>query len=153
MTASRSDGQEPLMKRIVTLLVSGGLLGCALVLGPAADAATTPAIDAHATGWSHMVRSPGDIEIGQGGAPFIKRLTWQQWRATYANGTGKLYVQHNPNCQPSYLCPYDVYNVELYLHRVITHRGTAVFSRMRWTYGRAAHVLYLRLTGAGTWTY
>jgi hypothetical protein len=153
MTASRYDGQEPLMKQIFTLLLGAGLLGSALWLGPAADAATTPVIDGHATGWSHMVQSPADIEIGQGGAPFIKRLTWQQWRATYANGTGKLYVQHNPNCQPSYLCRYDMYNVKVHLHRVITHRGTAVFSRMRWTYGRAAHVLYLRLTDAGTWTY
>jgi hypothetical protein len=100
-----------------------------------------------------MVRSPADIEIGNGGAPFIKRVSWQHWRATYANGTGKLYVQHNPNCQPSYLCRYDVYNVKVYLHRVITHRGTAVISRMRWTYGRAAHVLYLRLTSSGTWNY
>lgn len=48
--------------------------------------------------WSHMVRSPAGIEIGDGGAPFIKRLSWQQWRATYANGTGKLHVQHNPSC-------------------------------------------------------
>ena len=93
-----------------------------------------------------MVRSPAGIEIGDGGAPFIKRLSWQQWRATYANGTGKLHVQHNPSCQPSYLCRYDVCHVKVHLHRVITDRGTAVFSRMRWTYGRAAHVLYLRVT-------
>jgi hypothetical protein len=142
------------MKRIIVLLLGAVLLlGSTLWVAAAADAATTPVMDAHATGWSHMVRSPADIEIGNGGAPFIKRVSWQQWRATYANGTGKLYVQHNPNCQPSYLCRYDVYNVKVYLHRVITHRGTAVISRMRWTYGRAAHVLYLRLTNAGTWTY
>ena len=141
------------MKQIITLLLSAGLLGSALWLSPTADAATTPVVDAHATGWSHMVRSPGGIEIGQGGAPFLKRLTWQQWHASYANGTGKLLVQHNPHCQPSYLCRYDVYNAKVYLHRVITHRGTAVFGRMRWTYGRAGHVLYLRLTSTGTWTY
>ena len=140
------------MRRIVTLLLSAGLLGSALWLSPAADAAATPVMDAHATGWSHMVRSPAHVEIGQGGAPFMKRLTWQ-WHAAYANGTGKLYVQHNPNCQPSYLCRYDVYNVKVYLHRVITHRGVAVFSRMRWTYGRAGHVLFLRLTRVGNWTY
>jgi hypothetical protein len=36
-------------------------------------------MDAHTTGWSRMVRSPADIEIGQGGAPFLVGLTWQQW--------------------------------------------------------------------------
>lgn len=142
------------MKRIITLLLSAGLLGSALSLSPAVyAAATTPVMDAHTTGWSHLVRSPARIEIGLGGAPFIKRLTWQQWHASYANGTGKLYVQHNPRCQPSYLCRDDVYNVKVYLHAVITHRSTAVFSRMRWTYGRAGHVLYLRLTRAGNWAY
>lgn len=141
------------MKRIATLLLGAVLLGSTLLLGAAADAATTPVMDAHATGWSHLVRTPVHIEIGNGGSPFIKHMSWQQWRATYANGTGKLYVQHNPNCQPSYLCRYDVYNVRVHLHRVITHRGVAVFSRMRWTYGRAAHVLYLRLTGTGLWNY
>jgi hypothetical protein len=140
------------MKRIIMLLLGAVLLGT-LWLDAAADAAATPVMDAHATGWSRMARSPADIELGNGGSPFINRLSWQQWRGTYANGTGKLYVQHNPNCQPSYLCRDDVYNVKVYLHRVITHRGTAVFSRMRWTYGRAAHVLYLRLTNAGSWTY
>jgi hypothetical protein len=140
------------MKRIVILLLSAGLLSSALWLSPAADAAATPVVDAHATGWSHLVRSPAQVEIGLGGAPFMKRLTWQ-WRAAHARGTGKLYVQHNPNCQPSYRCRYDVYNVKVYLHRVITHRGVSVFSRMRWTYGRAGHVLFLRLTRAGNWTY
>ena len=134
------------MKRIIILLLGAVLLGSTLWLDTAADAAATPVVDAHAAGWSHMVRSPAGIEIGDGGAPFIKRLSWQQWRATHSNGTGKLHVQHNPSCQPSYLCRYDVYHVKVHLHRVITHRGTAVFSRMRWTYGRAAHVLYLRLT-------
>ena len=43
------------MKRIVTLLLSAGLLSSALWLSPAADAAATPVMDAHATGWSHMV--------------------------------------------------------------------------------------------------
>jgi hypothetical protein len=141
------------MKQIITMLLGAVLLGGTLWLNSAADAATTPVMDAHAAGWSHLVRSPADIEIGQGGSPFIKRLSWQQWRAAYANGTGKLYVQHNPNCQPSYLCKYDEYNVRVYLHQVITHRGAAVFSRMRWTYGRAGHVLYLRLTSTGYWTY
>jgi hypothetical protein len=28
-----------------------------------------------------------------------------------------------------------------------------VFSRMRWTYGHAAHVLFLRLTSTGFWDY
>jgi len=84
---------------------------------------TTPVMNAHATGWSQMVRSPADIEIGQGGSPFLTGLTWQQWRATYSNGTGKLHELHNPNCHPVPLCPYDVYNVKVYLHRVITHRG------------------------------
>jgi hypothetical protein len=106
------------MNRIIILLLGAVLLlGSTVWLGTVADAATTPVMDAHASGWSHMVRSPADIEIGNGGSPFIKRLSWQQWRATYANGTGKLYVQHNPNCQPSYLCRYDVYNVKVYLHR------------------------------------
>src|ERR1039457_5279755 len=141
------------MKRIIILLVGAVLLGSPLGLDPAADAATTPVMDAHAAGWSHMVRSPADIEIGNGGAPLIKRLSWQQWRQTYENGAGQLHEQHNPTCQPSYLCRYDVYNVKVYLHRVITQRGTAVFSRMRWTYGRAAHVPYLRLTSTGSWTY
>ena len=81
MTAS-PHGQEALMKQIITLLLSAGLLGSALWLSPAAAALA-----------------------------------------------------------------------KVYLHRVITHRGTAVFGRMRWTYGRAGHVLYLRLTSTGTWTY
>ena len=55
------------MKQIITLLLSAGLLSSALWLSPAAYAATAPVMDAHATGWSHMVRSPVDIEIGQGG--------------------------------------------------------------------------------------
>jgi hypothetical protein len=141
------------MKRIIAPLAGAALLGSTLLPGPTAAAATTPVMDAHVTGWSSLVRSPADIETGNGGSPFIKRLTWQQWRAGYANGTGKLYVQQNPNCAPGYLCRYDEYNVRVYLHRVITHRGAAVFSRMRWTYGRAAHVLYLRLTSTGYWTY
>jgi hypothetical protein len=63
-----------------------------------------------------MVRSPADIEIGQGGAPFLTGLTWQQWSGTYGNGTGKLHELRNPNCHPAPLCPYDVYNVKIYLH-------------------------------------
>jgi hypothetical protein len=141
------------MKRIVTLLAGAALLGGTLWLGPVADAASTPVMDAHVTGWSHPVRSPAAIEIGQGGSPFLTRLTWQRWRPTYASGTGKLHILHNPTCAPIYLCRYDVYNVTVYLHRVITHRGAAVFSRMRWTYGRARHVLYLRLTSTGYWDY
>ena len=42
MTISRYDGQEALMKQIMTLLLGAGLLGGALWLGPAADAVTTP---------------------------------------------------------------------------------------------------------------
>ena len=141
------------MRRIVTLMLAAALLGSTMWLGPAADAAPTPVMDAHATGWSHLVRSPPDIEIGQGGSPFITRLTWHRWRATYATATGLLHVLRNPHCQPSYRCRYDTYRVRVYLRRVITHRGQAVFTRMRWTYGRAAHVLRLTLTGTGYWTY
>ena len=104
----------------------------------------------------HLAAHGGvEDERGEGGGENGENVcvTWQQWQATYANGTGKLLVQHNPHCQPSYLCRYDVYNAKVYLHRVITHRGTAVFGRMRWTYGRAGHVLHLRLTRTGTWTY
>ena len=36
------------MKQIITLLLGAGLLGSALWLAPAADAATTPVVDAHA---------------------------------------------------------------------------------------------------------
>jgi hypothetical protein len=146
-------GKRLIRNRVATLCLSAVLLGGSLWLSPAAGSVTTPVMDAHTTGWSHMVRSPADIEIGQGGAPFLTGLTWQQWSGTYGNGTGKLHELHNPNCHPAPLCPYDVYNVKIYLHQVITHRGTALFSRMRWTYGRAAHVLYLRLTSTGFWDY
>lgn len=137
---------------ITAAATSAALLGT-LGLSTGASAAVTPVMDAHVTGWTHMVRTPASIEIGQGGAPFITRLTWQHWGGTWAGGTGKLYVQRNPNCTPSYLCPYATWNVKVWLHRVITHRGTAVFSRMRWTYGRAGHVLRLGLTRHGLWNY
>ena len=51
--------------------------------------------------------------------------------------------------QPTYQCRYDTYNVKVWLHRVVTHRGAEVFTRMRWTYGRAGHVLRLRVTRGG----
>jgi hypothetical protein len=139
--------------RAITLCLSVVLLGGSLWLTPPAGSVITPAMDAHTTGWSRLVRSPADIEIGQGAAPFLVGLTWQRWSGTYGNGTGKLHELRNPNCHPAPLCPYDVYNVKVYLHQVITHRGAAVFSRMRWTYGHAAHVLFLRLTSTGFWDY
>ena len=137
---------------ITAAAASAALLGT-LALSPGASAAVTPVMDAHVTGWTHMARTPAGIEIGQGGAPFITRLTWQHWGADTADGTGKLYVQHNPRCEPSYLCRNDEYNVKVWLHRVITHRGSAVFSRMRWTYGRAGHVWRLWVRRGGFWTY
>ena len=137
---------------ITAAAATATLLGT-LGLSTGASAAVTPVMDAHDNGWSHMVRSPHMVNIGNGGAPFITRLTWQHWGGAGADGTGKLYVQHNPRCEPTYRCRNDVYNVRVWMHRVITHRGSEVFSRMRWTYGRAGHVLRLRVTRIGDWDY
>ena len=138
---------------ITAAATSAALLGT-LGLSTGASAAVTPVMNAHDTpGWTHMVRSPASIYIGQGGSPFLTRLTWTRWGAATADGTGKLHMQRNPDCTPSYLCPYATWNVKVRMRRVITHRGHEVFSRMRWTYGRAGHVWRLRMTRRGYWDY
>jgi hypothetical protein len=137
----------------ITAAATTAALAGTLALSPAASAAVTPVIDANATGWSHMTRQPAAIYIGNGGSPGVVHLSWQHWDGTWAGGTGKLIIMHNPHCTPTYQCRYDTYNVKVWLHRVITHRGVPVYSRMRWTYGRARHVLWLRLTRTGFWTY
>lgn len=139
------------MRLMITAATASAALAATLALTPA-SAAVTPVMDAHATGWAHMVRSPASITIGMGGAPGVVHLKWQHW-GTWAGGTGKLIIMHNPACTPTYQCRYDTYNVKVWLHRVITHRGAKVFTRMRWTYGRAGHVLRLRVTRGGDWTY
>lgn len=138
-----------LTRTITAAAASLALLGT-LGLSTTAGAAVTPVMDAHETGWAHTVRTPGDVEIGQGGSPYLAHLTWQHWDGTWAGATGRLYVQ-NPHCTPSYLCPYHSYNVKVWLHGVIRHRGSAVFSRMRWTYG--GHVLRLWVGRGGLWDY
>lgn len=139
-----------LLAALAATIAAAAVIAGALVSPGLASASVTPGMDAHATGWLHPARSPADIEIGEGGSPYLTRLVWVQWGGSSAYGTGKLHVM-NPDCTPTYLCKYHTYSARVWLHRVITHRGVLVFSRMRWIYGRAGHVQRLWLAG-GWWT-
>lgn len=142
------------MTKIATAVAAAAtvLLGAVLWLAPAASAAVTPVMpDAHASGWTHMVRLPAHVEIGEGGSPYLTNLVWQYWDGTSAYATGWVNVM-NPRCTPTYRCQYHPYSVKVWLHRVTMHHGRAVFSRMRWTYDRRdPRVMRFRLA-RGWWT-
>lgn len=139
-----------IIRKLAKFALPAAVLAALLGTTVPASAATTPVVPAANTGWSGMVRTPARFYIGNGGSPYMTRLTWPQWAAGYANGTGQLWLQ-SPTCTPTYLCPAHEYNVRVYLHRVITHNGVPVFSRMRWDYGRVHHIAYLYLDARGYW--
>jgi|SRR6266704_774020 len=136
--------------RLRKFILSGVGVLSALLMALAAVAVSTPAASAGTrplpviynqnNGWNNAHVRPHAIYVGNGGAPFIRRMHWTHWSPFTAAGHGRLHEQ-KPGCtRPSYLCPYMSHRVRVYLHRVRTHLGAGYFSRMRWiSHGQRYH--------------
>ena len=129
---------------------SGGATG-----GVSAVAATRPVVFNYAEGWHHGRVEPHAIYIGNGGAPFVKRLAWSHWNSTSAYAAGIMERQYGSctRVKPSYQCPYHRFGAGVALSRVETHNGVRYFSRMRWSWHTRAgahRITYWRLA-RGFW--
>jgi hypothetical protein len=104
-------------------------------------------VQANLTGWAGMSVKPRNIYFGQGGAPYITNLAWSYWHnGANARAAGRLHVQANPKCHPSYRCPYTTRYVSVYLDTMKTHGSLHYFYNMavRFYHAGAWH----RLVGA-----
>jgi hypothetical protein len=121
------------VKAIRKILAEAAVLGLALSVPAvgAASASTAPVIyDAHNDGdWQPYVQ-PGGIFFGNGGAPFLTGLHWSSWGVNGGWATGKLHMQAQPRCTPSYKCPYVTRWAGVYLSTVRLHGGTRYYARM-----------------------
>jgi hypothetical protein len=108
------------------------------VTAPAA--VTRPVLYNYAAGWQHGRVEPHVIYVGNGGAPFTRRLIWSHWNGTSAYATGIMERQFTSctSVKPSAQCAYHPYRAEVTLSRPETHNGVRYFSRMRWSWRTGA---------------
>lgn len=123
--------------------------------GVSAAAATQPVVFNYAEGWQHGRVRPRAIYIGNGGAPYVIRLSWSHWNGTSAYASGFLERQY-ASClasKPAFKCPEHRYGVGVRLTRVATHDGVRYFSRMRWSWHTrsGAHRFTYWRTARGFW--
>jgi hypothetical protein len=142
---------------VIVMAVDGGSGA-----GPAASTATgasatsppavLPVVYSQVEGWHGGQIRPAVAYVGEGGAPYVKALTWSSWTASGARAAGYLQLQR-PGCtRPAYQCPYQRFRVQVQLSRVQTHDGTPYYSRMQWTYTRNHVRQVVRWqTAAGFW--
>jgi hypothetical protein len=129
--------------RYLVRLSTAALVGlvASLVTFTAAPAAVTalPKIQAYnITGWSGMVKRPGHITIGQGGAPEVYRLSWSRWTASSGKATGKIelfWCAVFANCKPT------VHNVTVWANTPRTHAGQS--------YPHFSHLVYQYVNAKG----
>jgi hypothetical protein len=118
------------------LLAGAVLAALALSVSAATPAmASTPVTKVQALkmfGWNGMSVKPADFYFGNGGAPYITNVKWNYWRngANAYAATATLYQQANPNCSPSYKCPYTHEHATVYLYTVKVHGSLHYFYNM-----------------------
>lgn len=136
-----------------TALVFAGAAGAA----PASPAPGTPLVSAKDTGWQGLAYRPGAIYVGNGGSPFVSKLSWSSpgtWTTSSATTRTGDITQYWPQPGvPSYQWPSTTRAASVYLHDPLTHSGQPYFAKMRWNWTNAhgvAKVAYW-LTSGGFW--
>jgi hypothetical protein len=123
-----------IVKAASALILALGLSATGALATGTANASTLPVVQAINNGWSGMTIRPGAIYVGNGGAPFVRRLTWSSWGGSTAHASGQL-VQQDSNCTlPSYRCPVSKRAATVYLQYVRYHNGSPYFKKMRWNW-------------------
>jgi len=117
-------------KLLAAAAILGMTLSWAVTSERSADADTIPVVyAAHNDMWDTSVK-PGIFAFGNGNAPHFTGLKWKSWGPGSAWATGKLWLQENPRCSPSYKCPESSRWVGVYLNTIRLHAGTRYYARM-----------------------
>jgi hypothetical protein len=120
--------------------------------GAGSSPAALPVVYSRVAGWHDGQVRPPVIYVGEGGAPYVKALTWPSWTAAGARADGELHMQ-KPGCAlPTSQCPYQRFGVKVQLSRVQSRDGVRYYARMRWTYteDHVRHVIRWTISG-GYW--
>jgi len=149
-----AHGRREASRRRTVILAAAGAVAVALIVtvlvvvtgsrhlptpaaldGSATGSTPIPVLYSQAEGWHGGQVKPGQIYLGQGGAPFARGLAWSRWTAAGAQAHGTVYVQ-KPGCTgPSYQCAYQRFpHATVTVSRPGTHDGVRYWSRMTWSY-------------------
>jgi hypothetical protein len=125
----------------------------ALLTASPAGAASLPVVYGSNDGWLRGSVRPADIWVGNGGAPWVSGLRWEDWTGRTAYGRGVLHEMADPWCTPVYACAYVRYRAGVWLHEVKTHDGVRYFAQMSfsWNAGGQHHVLRMHVRRGFFW--
>ena len=153
------SGAPGIVGIVVAAALTGGLAACGTsgqraypaAAGPASAAAVPVRVQPNVAGWSGMVQRPGVIDVGMGGAPVARRLTWRHWGSPTAWARGKLdryWLQPGPisGWRPT------TYTVTVRLQAIQAHNGQRSYRKMAYVYvNRQGKTKSLQFRGRADW--